>query len=92
MALGAVLDLNRGSAGAVLRAEQQVLARGWAESVAEREPGVASVSAAVVDRRGVTVAAVSVSGPLERLTRSPGRKFGAAAAAAANQISRAVVH
>ncbi len=85
---GAVLPLEAGSAGKVL--SQPGVQR--AESVEEREKGVASVSAAVVDRRGVTVAAVSVSGPLERLTRSPGRKFGAAVAAAANQISRAVVH
>ena len=43
----------------------------------EREAGVASVSAPVrID--GVVVAAVSVSGPIERLTKSPGRKFGSA--------------
>ena len=47
--------------------------RGWAHSVAEREQGVASVSAPVYGPGGAVVAAVSVSGPLERLTRSPGR-------------------
>lgn len=85
---GAVLPLGAGSAGKVLA---QVGVR-RAESVEEREKGVASVSAAVVDRRGATVAAVSVSGPLERLTRAPGRKFGAAVEAAAARISAAIVN
>src|SRR4051812_29974377 len=47
--------------------------RGWAASVAEREAGVASVSAPVFDGSGAVVAAVSVSGPIDRLTRQPGR-------------------
>lgn len=48
----------------------QVRARGWAHSVGQREPGVASVSLPVWSD-GDVVAAVSVSGPLERLTRVP---------------------
>jgi DNA-binding IclR family transcriptional regulator len=51
----------------------QVRRRGWAASVAEREAGVASVSAPVRGPGGRVIAAVSVSGPIERLTRSPGR-------------------
>jgi DNA-binding IclR family transcriptional regulator len=47
--------------------------RGWAQSVGERERGVASVSAPVRSPRGRVVAAVSVSGPIDRLTRQPGR-------------------
>jgi DNA-binding IclR family transcriptional regulator len=86
--VGAVLPLEAGSAGKVLAGQGVVRA----ESVEEREKGVASVSAAVVDRRGATVAAVSVSGPVERLTRSPGRKYGAAVVAAAQRISAAVVN
>ncbi len=62
--------------------------RGWASSVAEREQGVASVSAPVRGRDGVVVAAVSVSGPLERLTRSPGRLHASAVLAAAAELSR----
>jgi DNA-binding IclR family transcriptional regulator len=50
--------------------------RGWAESVAQREPGVGSVSAPVRVGNDV-VAAVSVSGPVERLGRSPGRRLSA---------------
>ena len=44
--------------------------RGWAHSVGQREPGVASVSMPVWDGDQV-VAAVSVSGPLDRLSRVP---------------------
>lgn len=47
--------------------------RGWAQSLGEREAGVASVSAPVRGPSGRVVAAVSVSGPIERLTRQPGR-------------------
>ncbi|MCK9901112.1 IclR family transcriptional regulator [Parafrankia colletiae] len=60
--------------------------RGWAESVGEREPGLASVSAPVFGPAGV-VAAISLSGPVERLTRSPGRRHGAVVVAAARQLS-----
>jgi DNA-binding IclR family transcriptional regulator len=47
--------------------------RGWAQSIGEREPGVASVSAPVRGPNAKVVAAVSVSGPIERLSRQPGR-------------------
>jgi DNA-binding IclR family transcriptional regulator len=63
--------------------------RGWAESVAEREPGVASVSAPVFDAEGTVVAAVSVSGPLDRLTRQPGRLHAAHVVGAGRALSRA---
>jgi DNA-binding IclR family transcriptional regulator len=49
----------------------EVRRRGWAHSIAQREPGVASVSAPVRDAAGQVVAAVSVSGPTERLRRPP---------------------
>ena len=45
--------------------------RGWAHSVAEREPGVASLSAPVRDGAGAVLGAVSISGPVERLGRRP---------------------
>ncbi len=47
--------------------------RGWGQSLGEREPGVASVSAPVRGPSGRVIAAVSISGPIERLTRQPGR-------------------
>ncbi len=81
---GAVLPLDRGSAGKVLRGV--VGSRGWAESVEEREPGVASVSSPVRDGSGETVAAVGISGPVGRTTRAPGRRYGAAVRQAAAMI------
>jgi DNA-binding IclR family transcriptional regulator len=61
--------------------------RGLATSVGEREPGVASVSAPVW--RGDTVtAALCVSGPVDRLGRQPARRVGAAAVAAAAELTR----
>ena len=82
---GALLPLDVGSAGRVLSGETS--RTGWIESIGEREPGVASVSAPVVGRDGSTVAAVSVSGPIERLTRHPGKRFGEAVIAAAARIA-----
>jgi DNA-binding IclR family transcriptional regulator len=64
----------------------EVRRRGWAASVGEREPGVASVSAPVRAADGAVLAAVSVSGPIERLTRSPGRLHAAAVLAAAGEL------
>jgi len=64
--------------------------RGWAQSVGEREAGVASVSAPVRGPGGRVVAAVSVSGPIERLTRQPGRQHAAAVVAAAQALSDAL--
>ena len=57
------------------RALAEVRRRGWAQSVAEREPGVASVSAPVRDAAGAVIAAVSVSGPIDRLGRQPGARW-----------------
>lgn len=60
---------------------------GWAQSVGEREPGVASVSAPVRSPSGKVIASVSVSGPIERLTRQPGRLHAPAVMAAADRLS-----
>ena len=48
----------------------EVRRRGWAHSVGEREQGVASVSAPVRGPDGRVLAAVSISGPAERLGRA----------------------
>ncbi|NBV95533.1 MAG: IclR family transcriptional regulator, partial [Actinobacteria bacterium] len=56
--------------------------RGWAQSVGEREAGVASVSAPIKGAAGKVVAAISISGPIERLGRQPGRLHSAAVVAA----------
>ncbi len=97
--VGASLPLTAGSGGSVLlawsgvgdRADRldAVRSRGWAESVAEREAGVASVSAPVRDRGGVVVAAISVSGPIERLGKRPGGRLAAPVVAAARALERA---
>jgi DNA-binding IclR family transcriptional regulator len=65
----------------------EVRRRGWAFSVAQREPGVASVSAPVRDRSGRIVAAISVSGPVERLGRRPGPRFAPLVTAAAAALT-----
>jgi DNA-binding IclR family transcriptional regulator len=88
--VGASLPLEVGSAGKVLGGQAAALKRGWAESVGEREAGVASVSAPVRAAAGDIVAAVSVSGPIERTTRQPGRRYAAAVERAAAAIERAL--
>jgi DNA-binding IclR family transcriptional regulator len=85
--VGALLPLDVGSAGKILRGDPAALKRGWAESVEERERGVASVSAPVWED-GKVVAAVSVSGPIERTTRSPGRRYAKPVVDAARAVER----
>lgn len=64
----------------------EVRRRGWAQSVAEREAGVASVSAPVRDAQGQVVAAISVSGPIDRMGRRPGARWAADLLAAAEGL------
>ncbi len=89
--VGAALPMGLGSAGRVLGGDPtgEVARRGWTQSVEEREKGVASVSAPVF-RDGVMVAAVSVSGPVERTSRAPGRRYAKAVLAAARQVEQAL--
>ena len=82
--VGARLPLAQGSGGRALLGGPDAVP--WAESVAERQAGVASVSAPVHGPGGRVVAAVSVSGPIDRTTRAPGRRYGAAVAEAAARI------
>ena len=86
--VGALLPLDVGSAGKVLREDRATLKRGWAESVEERQKGVASVSSPVYED-GRVAAAVSVSGPVERTTRAPGRRYAKAVLDAARAIEAA---
>jgi DNA-binding IclR family transcriptional regulator len=82
------LDVG-GSAGKLLlaAADGRPL-KPWVQSVGEREAGVASVSAPVCDDAGTIVAAVSVSGPIERTTRQPGKRYADDVEAAARRIER----
>lgn len=66
----------------------EVRKRGWAQSAGEREPGVASVSAPVRDASGNVVAAVSVSGPIDRMGRRPGARWAADLLAAADALHK----
>ncbi|MFP4513168.1 MAG: IclR family transcriptional regulator [Acidimicrobiales bacterium] len=84
--LGAALPLEVGSAGRILGGDASAAASPWAESIGEREAGVASVSAPVRDDRNQVVAAVSVSGPIDRMGERPGARHGEAVVAAARRI------
>lgn len=101
--VGALLPLAVGSGGKVLLAwavgsadhtavpEAQlaeVRNRGWAASVAEREPGVASVSAPVLHPDGSIAAALCVSGPISRVGQAPERQLRSLVVAAAAELSR----
>jgi DNA-binding IclR family transcriptional regulator len=103
--VGAVLPLERGSGGKVLLAwaedERRLLRmkvaelgeirhQGWAESVAEREAGVASVSAPVFGPGGGLRAAVCASGPISRLGERPGERLAKPVVAAAREIEEAL--
>ncbi|HXW80624.1 MAG TPA: IclR family transcriptional regulator [Acidimicrobiales bacterium] len=87
--VGASLPMDRGSAAHVLAGDPATLAKGWCESIEERELGVASVSAPVY-LDGSVVAAVSVSGPIERTTRSPGDRYAIFVVEAAGEVSLAL--
>jgi DNA-binding IclR family transcriptional regulator len=101
--VGAVLPIDRGSGGKVLLAFadgagpypgvdpaelETIRRRGWAASVAEREEGVCSVSAPVLDSAGRVHAALGVSGPVNRLGRQPGKLLAAPVVAAARELER----
>ncbi len=103
--VGAVLPLDRGSGGKVLVAWtedrerfsrvnvaelEEIRHRGWAESVAEREAGVASVSAPVIGAGGTLRAAVCASGPASRLGERPGGRLAGPVVAAAREIEDAL--
>ena len=85
---GVLFPLEVGSAGRVLSGG--ATGGGWVESVEERELGVASVSAPVRCSDGQVIAAVSVSGPIERMSRQPGRVFGSRVVAAAGALGELV--
>lgn len=82
-----------GSARQLERLERSIFAiqrRGWADSVGEREPGVASVSAPVFGPMGFLLAAVSVSGPAARLGDLRAKRYAPAVVAAAREIEAAL--
>lgn len=66
---------------------EQVREQGYAESAGERESGVAGVSAPVWGTAGTVIAAVGISGPIERLTAHPAGQHATAVVEAARQLS-----
>lgn len=60
--------------------------RGWAYSMEERESGVASVAAPVLDRMGRCVAALAISGPVNRFDPAASARLGALVAQSARTI------
>ena len=63
--------------------------RGWAQSVAQREPGVASAAAPVRDASGQVIGAISISGPADPLAK-PSKAQISALLAAAQQLESAI--
>jgi len=102
--VGAVLPLDAGSGGKVLLAFSgdgdrfpavpatdlaAIRRRGWAASNAERQAGVASVSVPI-QRDGVLLGALCVSGPASRLGQAACRSLAPVVAAAASVLAAAV--
>lgn len=98
--VGAVLTMSAGSAAQVLLAWEParpggfpeptlaaVRDQGYAHSIAEREAGVGSVSAPVRGPGGRVLAALSVSGPVERLGARAGARIGPIVRDAADRLS-----
>ncbi|WP_173165922.1 IclR family transcriptional regulator [Phytohabitans suffuscus] len=65
----------------------EVRRRGWAQSVAERDPAIASVSAPVRDRTGRVIASVSVAGPISQIGVRPGEQHAVAVVRAGQRLS-----
>ncbi|MDO9485351.1 MAG: IclR family transcriptional regulator [Actinomycetota bacterium] len=63
--------------------------RGWAQSVAQREPGVASAAAPVRDTNGNVIGAISISGPADPLAK-PSKAQISALLSAAQQLESAI--
>jgi DNA-binding IclR family transcriptional regulator len=62
--------------------------RGYSLDDAENEPGIRGVGAPVLDYRGWPVAALSVAGPVQRVSRERMHELGLATAAVAAELSR----
>ena len=62
-------------------------ARGYAMSIGERSPWAAAVAAPIFDRRGWPLAALSVSGPTQRLAAAGLKELGGHVIKVAQQIS-----
>ncbi|KUJ65281.1 IclR family transcriptional regulator [Streptomyces albus subsp. albus] len=66
--------------------------QGWAQSIGGREHGIAAVAAPVRGPGGRVMAALSISGPVTRMTSTPGRLYGSAVIDAALRLSGGGLH
>ncbi|ERS55990.1 MULTISPECIES: IclR family transcriptional regulator [unclassified Corynebacterium] len=80
------LDAAQFSTAEVEAARRQ----GYAESIEEREAGLASISAPVFDSSGVFRAALSISGSAERFRPSPAKKYAHLLTSAARELSESL--
>ena len=85
-------QMQLGLVGAAFTAPSLAAVRrqGWAQSVAERQPGVASVSAPIRNRDGRVIAGVCISGTLKRIGRAPAHRYAPAVVATARRISQEI--
>jgi DNA-binding IclR family transcriptional regulator len=81
------------SARALQAALERLRTRGWAAEVEERVAGEASIAAPIRGRQGLTVGAIGISGPVERLCVEGGPRpdLVACVRAAAHAVARGVV-
>ncbi|MGH8960380.1 MAG: IclR family transcriptional regulator [Jatrophihabitantaceae bacterium] len=86
----ASLDHVLDGAEFTVRTLADVRRRGWAQSIGQREAGVASVSAPVLSAEGELLGALSLSGPIERLGRNPGQRFAPVLVTGARRIAAAL--
>jgi DNA-binding IclR family transcriptional regulator len=87
--VGTLLPLPLGSAAHALMDSAEVREQGWAETIGERATGVASISAPI-RVRGELVAALCLSGPLDRFGTHPSARYAEVVVTAAHHISTAM--
>ncbi|MBE9918364.1 IclR family transcriptional regulator [Paenibacillus donghaensis] len=69
-----------------LRMLEEIRGRGYATSFEEREPGAAAVAVPIVNRSGVVAAALSVSGPVSRISTDTLHEFAPVLKEAAHEM------
>jgi IclR family KDG regulon transcriptional repressor len=93
VALGQRLPLGKGSAGKVLSMTAAAAAEAGAVMTrGERVPNAWGIAAGVFDGSGQLVAAVEISGPLDRMTPAKAKRYSSAVHACADAISRDLGH
>ncbi|MEC0368539.1 IclR family transcriptional regulator [Paenibacillus chibensis] len=72
--------------GSYMRMLEEIRERGYATSFEEREPGAAAVAVPIVNRSGVVAAALSVSGPVGRISSETLHEFAPVLKEAAHEM------